>query len=652
MGLLQRSFLDLVEVSQPQLQVVLVIDGTDSMSDSLAGMRNAVGRMVEDLRRYRGERVSFQLVVYRDVGARSGEVVFPLQTVERAFTADPSVLQAGVDKLQPETGAPYFPELIDLGIHEALTKLPWSSGADTTRWLMVFADAPPYDPGFNEPATGARRRIDTEQLIAVANRQGVKINCILCASRAEDRPAQEKMLEKTQQFLNRLATDTGGLMLDLSYPDVRRALEKAAAPAQVGYRQIGRITAADVAAAKRAAAEQQTAWSDNRRLRFAVLPHLPLAEMVFDPARPEVQLSAELRQKLRQLPGAEVKSPVAVERQLESLRARGLDGPTLLQTLATVLDVDYVVWGELRGDAGSTLIRSAIYDRATGRQLVQESLRTGTNLPITQAGGQLAANLARAAAGSGADRRLAMAFSRVPSDERLQRGLLTPVSNVTPARNEVLTGFETLERALAYPVGDPQALELLAQAATRLNRAAETTGDPTNPLIQVLLASCLFNEAQSLLHAGRADEAAAKSRAAFTAVNNAYRFRSNTDQGFLKNEIEADYALLVKKDHAAAIQLYQQLEGGDPQTPLNSALRATWTLAGIYSGDWGTPAKFVDETQARQRLIRILAGWPDSREAQFIRRNLRWDEAKGESQFTYFPQEQTPVVQQMAATAP
>src|SRR5262245_23733640 len=35
MGLLQRSFLDLVEESQPKLEVAFVIDGTDSMAAQL-----------------------------------------------------------------------------------------------------------------------------------------------------------------------------------------------------------------------------------------------------------------------------------------------------------------------------------------------------------------------------------------------------------------------------------------------------------------------------------------------------------------------------------------------------------------------------------------------------------------------------------------
>jgi len=646
MGLLQRSFLDLVEVSQSQLQVALVVDGTDSMSESLVGIRQAILRMTDDLRRYKGQNVSFQFVIYRDVGSPSGEIQFPLNTREFSFTNDDALLRTAVEKLQPETGEPYFPELIDQGIHEALARLPWSEHPATTRWLLVFADAPPFDAGFDEPQTGARRRFDTERLIATANRKGIKISCVLCPSRVEDRAAYEQSLDKTQSFLNRLATD-GGLMLDLSYPEIQRALQQASMAEPVGYRQIGKITQAEIDTARRELDQQQSMLAENRRLRLAVLPHMPLDRMVFDPDRPEVQLSAELRHKLRLLPGVEVKSPVTVERQLAALQGRDLEGTELLRALAVVLDVDYVVWGELNRDPASLLVRSAIYDRISGRQLVEETVRTSADLPPTKIGGQLAVNLVREVAGSAADQRLALAFRDVSKDPASQNALLTPVSNVPAARDDLLEGLDWLEKALAYPAGDPASLELLAKAEASLNRVVGANGDPGNPLGQNYLASCLFNEAQSLLRAGRSDEASAKSQACRQAVTLAYRSRNNAEYGYLRSEIEADYDLLVKKDYDAAIQLYEQLAQGDPKTPLATSLHAAWTLSGIYSGDWGVPPQRVDESKARQWLIRILAVWPTSSEAEYIKRNLRWDESKGENRFTHLPQEQTPVVQRM-----
>src|SRR5690606_31308793 len=65
MGLVQRSFLDLVESSRQKLQVALVIDGTESMGDELVGIRQALDQMIDDLSRYKEGQVTFQMVVYR-----------------------------------------------------------------------------------------------------------------------------------------------------------------------------------------------------------------------------------------------------------------------------------------------------------------------------------------------------------------------------------------------------------------------------------------------------------------------------------------------------------------------------------------------------------------------------------------------------------
>ena len=46
MGLLQRSFLDLVEASQGKLEVALVVDGTESMAEDIQSVRSALVRQI------------------------------------------------------------------------------------------------------------------------------------------------------------------------------------------------------------------------------------------------------------------------------------------------------------------------------------------------------------------------------------------------------------------------------------------------------------------------------------------------------------------------------------------------------------------------------------------------------------------------------
>ena len=63
MGLLQRSFLDLADQGDQELEVAIVVDGTDSMTTELAGVRRSIHQMLDDLRRVRNNEVRAAIVV-------------------------------------------------------------------------------------------------------------------------------------------------------------------------------------------------------------------------------------------------------------------------------------------------------------------------------------------------------------------------------------------------------------------------------------------------------------------------------------------------------------------------------------------------------------------------------------------------------------
>lgn len=636
MGLVQRNFLDLVEVSHSKLQVALVIDGTESMGTEIDGIRQSLHQMVDDLRLYKD--VSFQLVVFRDEGAASGVVSFPLDMPQGSFTSDPEALHAAIETIKPETGAPYFPELIDLGMHRALTELNWSTEPDTARWLLVFSDAPPFDEGFEEPAAKAVRRFATQQLIGAANRLDIKINCVLCTSRPEDRQVYEQALTKTRQFMSQVSSGTGGLMLDLSYPDIRAALETAAQIKRVTYQPIGQITREDVNQARLAA--QQAALAPSGRVQIAVLPHMPLDELSFDPKLPAVQVAAEFRHRLRALPNTDVKSPLSIERHVAILKARGIRGPQLLPALATALNADYLVWGSLSQEQGNLELKSNFYGKTRGQDIVTDVVRTSPQLPVTEMTAQLASSLGQKLQIQKVDNRLATTLGSLKPGTLAQQRFINPVSQTEAGRTNLLAGFEALEKALAYAAGSQEAEPLLAQARSSLALARQE--DQQNPLVYLLLASAAFNDAQVLSSQGKSEEAAAALRECSQALSLAYRFRREAKFDYLRREIEADYHLLVGKSYPEAIAAYEELSQLTPDTPLHTALRAHWMLAGIYSGDWGLAKNekgkaVIDPAKARGHLIQILANWSDSSEAEFIRRNLRWDEETGTNRFEHFP---------------
>ena len=60
-------------------------------------------------------------------------------------------------------------------------------------------------------------------------------------------------------------------------------------------------------------------------------------------------------------------------------------------------------------------------------------------------------------------------------------------------------------------------------------------------------------------------------------------------------------------------------------------------LLGIYAGDWGVDESIVNPQTARKHLVEILANWPESPEAELLRKWMRWDDSAGKTKFSYLP---------------
>ncbi|MEZ6077256.1 MAG: VWA domain-containing protein [Pirellulaceae bacterium] len=142
MGLLQRSnFIERVAGKEARIEIVLVVDATDSMSEQLQGIQQRLQDMLSDIRRVAGDEVYVQIVLYRDSAAPSGVVSWPLGN--EGFVRDPQAIQTALAKLSPESGAPYFHEAVDQGVYMALNEVPWSKGEQVKRWIFLIGDAPP-----------------------------------------------------------------------------------------------------------------------------------------------------------------------------------------------------------------------------------------------------------------------------------------------------------------------------------------------------------------------------------------------------------------------------------------------------------------------------------------------------------------------------
>ena len=616
MGLLQRSFLDLADQGDQELELAIVVDGTDSMAAELAGVRESIAQMLDDLRRYRNNEVRVALVVYRDSGSPSGDVVIPLGK----FTSDKETISKAVESLQPETGAPYFHELPDLGLHRALTELPWSADNQVTKWILMFGDAPPYAESYQDAKTPqAYRRFATPILVAIAKQKNIRINCVLCTSGDNVAEPYRQAVEETRAFMSAIAGGTDGLMLDLSYDDIRTAMIDAGRRPEVGLAKLQPISEIDLAAVRRDRAGSE---ASAKTVKLAVIPHMPLNQISFDPEQPAVQFATAIRSTLAKVPGVQVASPRDIKEQLRRLRAQGMEDRQAMRGLAAMLGVDYVVWGSMAPDRAT--VQTAAYRSNDGQQIIP--VRLSRNSP------DAAYALIQASSSKAPDDQ---AITQLLANmNHLQAALTAPLAQSPATHDELMTAIESLDQALAYEAGDDESNALLAKADTASRNAL--TAEPRNALAHWLQSNVAYNLALREFRKGNPAEAEKHLAAMKKSLAEAVENRETIPVPSLVTEIEADYYLMVRREPEKAAERYLQMTKTDQ--PLQSQLRGHWMLAGIYGGDWGMAQNpIVDAEKSRFHLVEILANWPESPEAKLLKEWLRWDETKRETEFNYLP---------------
>lgn len=619
MGLLQRSFVELSGQTRDDLEIALVIDGTDSMADSIEGVRQSVAAMLEDLRRGRKGEVRMAIVVYRDSGSPSGAVRTPIDR----FTADPEAIASGLASISVESGAPFFHELPDAGLHHALASLPWTEGDDVTRWAFLVGDAPPYAENYASPEfPQARRAYATDLLVGLATRKGIQVHTLLCDSTPTLQSSYNEALPETRAFMHALASGTGGLMLDLSYPDIRKAIVEAGQRPRPDYVEIEPISGDDLKSVRdERLAASAAAEPSAQKVKIAVLPHAPLQQMTFDPRHPAVQVATGLRHKLSILPRVTLSSPYDIERQLRRLRAAGISDSQQVRSLGNQLGADYVIWG--KQDPLRAQVVSAVYSSDDDRPIVEVSHQGEAT--------QLASLIL---ASNTTDTRFAQLETPPTGMPSLQAKVAQPIARQASTTQELLVALESLQQALGLLAGDPKSEPLLQNA----KRAAEAAlqAEPTNPMAHWLLANVRFNLASAAQL--RNDPAAATEgmKEMKRSLSRANRYRQELDSPSLAEEIRCDHLLLVDRNIPEAIGGYEAL-ANDPQASPGVVRRAHWMLIGIYAGDWSVGKEHVDAKKARDHAIRILANWETSPESTLLKQWLGWDESTDRTLRPFLP---------------
>jgi tetratricopeptide (TPR) repeat protein len=638
MGLFQSSFLEHVGKNRSSMQLAVVIDTSESMSNELESIRKNVPNLMRDIYQLMDGGLEAALITYADIGASDN----PATILSQGFVHDLESIDQIVAQIQPNTGRPYFPEAVDLGVYTALSKLNWSDQERVERWILVVGDAPPYDPDFQDQQTTAKRWYATDVLIDLANQRGIKIHCLLCHSRDEEKQAYVSLLDKTQDFMSRLSDGTGGLLLDLSYDHVREKLAENMQRPRTKFIRVGHITSHDIENA-RIADDDGVADANNgqpateQRLRIAVLPFLPINSMSFLHSRPEVQLAAELRRGLDALPNLRTLSARQLESSISRLRNEGIPLDQLPHQLCLKLRLDFVIHGDLVSSRGTSSSVAQIY----GRNSASPITKTTASGERSALGSILLNNIKNGPQDLVELRPLSRALAQLqfdPAGQLASLGIFAGLS--VDDRERLLGAYEALEQATSYSMEDPKSKELLESVETTLNTLLANNRD--HAFAQVLLSSCLYNQATALETIGQLDEARAKFQQAKSTITAAFAARAKLLDPLTRLEVEGDYQLLVKQDYPAAIEAYRKITEFSVDSPVRPALRAHWMLAGIFSGDWqiaksDSAAAIMDPEKTRSHLVQILANWPESSEAEMVRRNMFWDDLENKTRSPYIP---------------
>lgn len=616
------------------IQIALVIDGTNSMGLDIAGLKDSLRTFIDGLReRVAGSRksavtVEVALIVYRDFLSPSGPVQILTAGIPTGFTefSDPKLYQL-LGSIQTEDGTPSMPEQVDRGVYAALTGLDWNMDDQVTRVVILAGDAPPWEDEYLNEATSNAfkakyRGLDrigttfrghsTDSLIALAREKGITIYSILCNSGfvgRENDPIVARAVAvfrpRSRRFLGRLANETGGALLDLSNRATVRTLVQATGGDVGEFVQLKSISAEDLERRKR-----------DGQVRVAVLPPQPLNQMDFTSSDGYLA-AADIVLRLQKIGGSSVETMRVVQQEWNRLTYETPPNEKLIPQLASAFGVDFLIWGDYRAQDGTVQVSLRAYDR-DGTLAVLGARAVANNPEVATA--QALANLVDAMAQAGqAGNQKAAAFARIHAEPDVKNRLTTQFASNNAAYQALIRGYDLLERATRYEAGSDEGRQFTATAVESLKESLRA--DPGNPFVLLLLSNCHYN-------LGETDAAAAT-------LKQAYDARGQTDDPQLKLEIEADYALFVEKDPLKAISLYRQLAENAHALQPAAALRANWMLAGLYLGDWGAAPRvqslFESESArldaARDRILDILVYWPDSPEAgyynQFVSPSIR-----------------------------
>jgi uncharacterized protein YegL len=204
----------------PRVEVAFVLDTTGSMSGLIEGAKRKIWSIANQLASGQPRpQVRIALIAYRDRGDAYVTRLHPL-------TDDIDAVYAELQQLAADGGGD-TPESVNQALHEAVTRLSWSSDTNVYRAIFLVGDAPPH---LDYPDDVAFR-----SSVARARQRGIVINTVQCGNLAETTPIWQQIASTGAGTFAAISQDGGMLALATPMDDELAQLNAELAGTLVPY---------------------------------------------------------------------------------------------------------------------------------------------------------------------------------------------------------------------------------------------------------------------------------------------------------------------------------------------------------------------------------------------------------------------------------
>lgn len=184
----------IVPAQAPRIEALFVLDTTGSMGGLIEGAKQKIWSIANQLASARnGPQVRLGLIGYRDRGDHYVTRRFDL-------SEDVDALYAQLRQLTADGGGD-GPESVNQALHEAVTRIGWSTDQGVYRVIFLVGDAPPHMDYSND--------VPYPKSVELAKAKGIVINAIQCGNDANTSRVWQAIAQSGRGAFSAIAQDGG-----------------------------------------------------------------------------------------------------------------------------------------------------------------------------------------------------------------------------------------------------------------------------------------------------------------------------------------------------------------------------------------------------------------------------------------------------------